>query len=331
MQTQTNGLTAGPSIVIATMCRRRGFTLVELLVVIAIIGVLIGLLLPAVQAAREAGRRTSCQNKMRQIGLALMNYHDSFKAFPPGASGDANSVSVGGAPASFSPPASLSFHVRILPFIEQAELFAKADLRRSYTDPPYTNAVSGTAKFGDIAIETFLCPSASVFRSQSTATNETGSTCHYIGVMGPRGQIPGRPAGTVYEYSLGGQFGGPAKQGTLGVNSRVPIAKITDGTSSTLMLGELSWRDANCFRVWTRGYFSAGGSATSCKNVRNAVRSTPFNGTNNFNDVSFGSDHPGGTTFCKADGSVAFLDESIQWDVYVSLASRNGGETASAP
>lgn len=318
-------------VAVSSTTRAMGFTLVELLVVIAIIGVLIGLLLPAVQSAREAGRRSACQNKVRQIGLALLNYHDSYQVFPPGASGDANSVSIGGAPESFSPPARLSFHVRILPFIEQADLFSKADLKKSYDELPYTGIVSGTAKFGDIVIDTFLCPSASVFRSQSTAANETGSTSHYIGIMGPRGQIPGRPTGTVYEYSLGGSFGGPAKQGTLGVNSKVSLAKITDGTSSTLMLGELSWRNANCFRVWTRGYFTAGGSATSCKNVRNPIGSTPFNGSNNFNDVSFGSDHPGGAMFCKADGSVSFLNDSILWDVYISLASRNGGETVSAP
>ena len=310
---------------------RAAFTLVELLVVIAIIGTLVGLLLPAVQSAREAARRNTCQNRVRQLGLALLTYHDGLKVFPPGASGDTNSVSIGGAPESFTPAASLSFHVRLLPFLEQAELFARVSLSKSYTEAPNTTVVTGTSTLADMAIETFLCPSASIFRSQSTAAGETGSTSHYVGVMGPRGQIPGAATGTVYDFSLGGTMGGPAKQGTLGVNSKVSIPKITDGTSSTLMVGELSWRSANCFRIWTRGYFSAGGSASSCKNVRNPLRSTAFNGSNNFNDVSFGSDHPGGATFCKADGSVAFVTDDIAWDIYIALASRNGGESVSLP
>lgn len=134
-------------------------------------------------------------------------------------------------------------------------------------------------------------------------------------------------------YATGGGswLGSIATQGTLGVNSKVRFDVITDGLSHTLMLGELSWTDSKAIRVWTRGWSTASSAAGSAKNVVTAINASPNNGSNNFNDVSFGSEHVGGCFFSKADGSVAFLNSSLDMGIYLRLASRNGGEQISLP
>src|SRR5262245_52652250 len=122
----------------------RGFTLVELLVVIAIIGVLIGLLLPAIQAAREAGRRTQCINNLRQFGLAFHNYETAHKRFPPG------DISTGSS-------AGLSVHARLLPYFEQANLRNLVNFNAPYKDADPTKDFNAAAR--DTTVPMFLCPS----------------------------------------------------------------------------------------------------------------------------------------------------------------------------
>lgn len=298
------------------------FTLVELLVVIAIIGVLIGLLLPAVQAARESARRTSCLNNVKQVGLALHGYHDSSRSFPPGASGNPGTVY-----ETFTPTANLSFLVRILPFMEELALSSQANLTLDYNSSTYTSTASGPS-INETRVKV-LCPSS----TKVDSTFITGATTHIYGVLGPRGTNP--ITGQIYDcYGCPSGTGGSGqgwipKEGVLGVNSTVSIAKITDGTSKTLMIGELSWEDANCYRPWTRGF--DGASANSAKSTLYAIKSTKYNGSSNFNHVSFGSNHPGGCHFGMADGSVTFVNDSISLVTYNSLSSRSGGETASIP
>lgn len=123
------------------MTPRRGFTLIELLVVIAIIGILLALLLPAVQMAREAARRTQCKNNLKQIGIALHNYHDAHRRFPMSFVVDYS-----------SPGGEWSVHARILPFIEQSNVYALADLKKAYGDP-------ANAGIAAQRIVTYLCPS----------------------------------------------------------------------------------------------------------------------------------------------------------------------------
>jgi hypothetical protein len=287
--------------------------------------VLIGLLLPAVQAAREASRRSTCQNNLKQVSTALHLHHDARKVMPPGVSGVGNTS--WGLPA-FSPAVNLSFLVRILPYMEQGPMYDRCDLTRSYDQTPYTTVVNNTSINGARLTEV-LCPSSSEINS----TFITGITTHVYGVLGPRGS---NPAGGTYGFyddrpspQTGPSQGWVPKQGVLGVNESIPLSRVSDGTSTTLLIGELSWRGANCYRPWTRGW--DGNAAASAKSTLYAINSTPYNGSSNFNHVTFGSNHAGGCHFGYADGAVVFMSEAISLVTFNSLSSRNGGESVTRP
>ncbi len=300
--------------------KRHGFTLVELLVVIAIIGILIALLLPAVQSAREAARRMQCSNNLKQIGLALHNYHSAHKSFPPG--GIASN--------------ELSFLVFILPYIEQKPLYDQFNFNAgSYTLGSATS--NGRAEHGQVAIPCYLCPSCPdqlsnlsasgsnySERTPATADGKDPYTTHYQGVMGPVGTNPV----TGVEYTVlnrSHSWGGQAQQGVLFNNKAVRFRDITDGASNTFAVGEISWKGYGKFRSWIRGPSSSEKEAQgSCKNAAEPINAGASYGL--FNDAGFGSRHPGGTQFLIADGSTHFLSETISYDVYLSTASRNGGE-----
>jgi prepilin-type N-terminal cleavage/methylation domain-containing protein/prepilin-type processing-associated H-X9-DG protein len=295
--------------------RRRAFTLVELLVVIAIIGILIALLLPAVQAAREAARRAQCSNHLKQLGLALHNYHDTHRAFPPGGMTDNG----------------LSWIVMILPFIEQKPLYDQFN----FDAGDYHEA--GKLEVSLTRIDTLLCPSCPIERSNLGGTlekwphdssGEDTYTTHYVGVMGPLGTNPqtGRP----YGYDPVPTHGGYATDGVLHKNSKVKFRDISDGTSNTFALGEISWKGYAKFRSWVRGATLSGDTAMgSAKNVSEPINAgAPYG---NFNDGAFGSQHPGGTHFGFCDGSVTFVSENVDHAVYLSTASRNGDEVKTLP
>ena len=154
-------------------------------------------------------------------------------------------------------------------------------------------------------------------------------TTHYYGVAGPIGTNP--QTNTPYT-SLTTNQGNEATQGVLGMQTKVRMKDITDGTSTTLMLGEMSWDKADYYRAWIRGTFDDTGSpdrdTTCCRNVANALSSTPYQGTNtNANNVCFGSVHQnGGAVFAFADASVKYIMPDISMATYLSIASRNGGE-----
>jgi prepilin-type N-terminal cleavage/methylation domain-containing protein len=292
-----------------------GFTLVELLVVIAIIGTLVSLLLPAVQAAREAARRSTCGNNLKQLGLALHAYHDAQKVLPPGATG--SSVNVPETMTSGN--GGLGFHVRLLPFMEQTDVYSKITLEHSYNN--VANAILDTTR-----INTLLCPTASVINYSGT------QTIHFYGIVGPVGTIPGT-SDSYSTFTYTGCSHCPySLQGVLGVNSKVNFKRVTDGLSQTLMVGELSWNKANVYREWARGYLGGtnGGSIAPCKSVKNPINATAFT-SGNFNDVSFGSDHVDGCHFARADASVQYVAASTDLDTLKSLASMNGGERVTQP
>jgi prepilin-type N-terminal cleavage/methylation domain-containing protein len=191
--------------------KRQGFTLIELLVVIAIIAILISLLLPAVQSAREAARRLQCKNNLKQIGLALHNYHDVHLGFPPAFVSDVGS---GGT----TPGGEWSIHSRILPYLDQANLYNLADLSLAYDDPAN----------GDIAIQrvdTFLCPSEPEDRVRTSG----GNPIHYPVNYGYNG-------GTWNVWDNTTQTPG---NGSFAPNNSFNMAKYSDGTSNTLCFSEV--------------------------------------------------------------------------------------------
>ena len=167
--------------------------------------------------------------------------------------------------------------------------------------------------------------------------NKYLSAMHYAAVHGPKGTNPvtgqAYPAITVAFDSGQSEQGGCATSGILYINSATRIADITDGTSTTFLIGELSWKDAAAYRVWTRGWgagtFVGTGvrsGASPGRNVTYGINLVPFTG-GNFNDVSFGSQHPRGTHFAMADGAVRFLQATVDMTVYRAMASRNQDET----
>jgi prepilin-type N-terminal cleavage/methylation domain-containing protein/prepilin-type processing-associated H-X9-DG protein len=312
-----------------------GFTLIELLVVIAIIAVLIGLLLPAVQKVREAAARMSCQNKMKQLALALHNYESTNQKFPPGAQAQVYpSPNPPGNTATL--PVGTSWITLILPQIEQENLYRQ-----------YNLAV------GANVVPTLYCPSGPD-ASRLKDTNNSNPTTHYYGVMGPAFSTTpyaiaiGSRVYTGYNFypaDGGNNNGAWSADGILGVfrstgaatdlavNRVVKITDVTDGTTNTLLLGERSTQvnDAspNGFRSWIRGQ-QAGSGAT--RNVKYPINSTDWDSAiQNFNDQSFASRHPGGANFAMADGSVRFISQNIDMGLYMGAASMDKKEVVSLP
>jgi prepilin-type N-terminal cleavage/methylation domain-containing protein/prepilin-type processing-associated H-X9-DG protein len=293
---------------------QRGFTLVELLVVIAIIGILIALLLPAVQAAREAARRAHCSNNLKQLSLAMHLYHDIHKQFPlPGMIAN-----------------QLGWTSSILPQIEQTPIADQMDYNQgSYSSP-------SKLKHAANRIDVYLCPSAAQADWKTKYSSEDwpdGSgnlvyTVHYCGILGPRGTNP--TTNQTYKCrNLTDTFGGECQQGILWQYSG-RFADVLDGTSNTYLFGEISWAEMTKYRAWIRGKYSdsRGTLYLLAKNIE-----FPINSQNEtkWNAIAFGSNHPGGAQFAMADGSCLFVSETIDFDVYLSTASRNGEEALAGP
>ncbi len=323
--------------------RRTGFTLIELLVVIAIIAILIGLLLPAVQKVREAASRAKCQNNLKQLGLALHAYHDANNQLPPGAQNAVLQV-----PLPNPPPTTpvyingTSWLVFILPYVEQAPLYSLYNFSLAYNDPANATGV------GEKTVPIYYCPSGPApkqYLDPNTNMTQNGST-HYYGVMGPAGATnpTTNTIGTAtYSYTVGDATANQSwsahgmlshfrnQPSSVSTNRFVRLTDVTDGTSNTLMVGEISifWTvstPAHQYRSWIRGNASGSGAT---KNIVNPINSTIYNGSNNFNNVSMGSNHTGGCNFANGDGTVRFLRSTIDMPVYMASASMNSQEAVS--
>ncbi len=305
--------------------KKRGFTLIELLVVIAIIAILIALLLPAVQQAREAARRTECKNKLKQWGLALHNYHDTHLVFPMGAMGLNNNN-------TSNPVNNFPFHVMLLPFVDQAPLYNRFDFNKFYNTT--TPAASNNRQYRDTSLELLHCPSARV-RDKKPSTNSEGFTLHYYGVAGPKGPKPAPMTGNWEMNNANNNttdHGNHATGGMLYRGSRVRMRDVLDGTSNTFMVGEISSKPANSnsYRAWIQGASNGNNNFASyaCKNINRPIGPSGYSGgvaTRLFNDVRFGSNHPGGAHFLFGDGSVHFVSENIDFNTYQAAAHREDG------
>jgi prepilin-type N-terminal cleavage/methylation domain-containing protein/prepilin-type processing-associated H-X9-DG protein len=292
--------------------RGGAFTLVELLVVISIIGVLMALLLPAIQAARESARRTQCTNKLKQIGLALQNYHDSQRHFPSGA----NIHSSNGV--------GLSWNVLILPYIELDSLYSEIQ--------PLPNGGAANSSPEYSLIDAFICPTA--LEQSNQANTEKGS--NYSAVAGAGRNDEGKMGFT--SPNCGDVF----TDGVFYADSLMPIARITDGTSNTLAIGERTYY----WRSWYFGTTKRGSPVNeicsgSAQNILYPINADQYQfgfyrfdnrapigapKTMLLNDLQFGSDHPGGANFTFADGSVHMISETIDITVYKDMSTKDGGE-----
>lgn len=280
---------------------RRGFTLIELLVVIAIIAILIGLLLPAVQKVREAASRIRCQNNLKQMGLGLHNYHDVNRAFPAG--------------VEYTAPnqgfyAGLGWSAKILPFIEQSALFNNYDLKESWQAYGPNNI-----KQGEVKLPLYICPSDIGPEDFKTGTNPwTGqpfqwAKTNYAGV-----------GDSMRAWEWDQQTPTSNGNGMLMNWKRIGITSVSDGTSNTIMVGEVTgfgdW-------AWPWVHFNI----TSTKYPICSPQ-TPPGGPNPIvsSEAGFSSYHSGGANFLAVDGSVHFLHKSLSLDTLRALATRNGGE-----
>jgi prepilin-type N-terminal cleavage/methylation domain-containing protein len=302
--------------VFSTSRMRRGFTLVELLVVIAIIGVLVALLLPAVQAAREASRRTKCQNNLKQLALGSLNYHDTLLTFP--SAGITSNQT--------------SWHVLILPYIEQKNIYDQADFTQGRYDTP-TPLMKGRNALALNRVDAYACPSSIAKKMLLHAPHnphvpelingEPVHTAHYYGVQGPKGAgLSGD-----YEVDPAGPHGGFSKQGIMQCNGNVRIAQVSDGTANTFLFAELSWvseRVGTRYRSWARGCHDSHTASNPTRNVASSINTFAIG---LFNDIAFGSMHPNGCNFASSDGSVRFVSQNISLGTYKAAASRDGGES----
>jgi prepilin-type N-terminal cleavage/methylation domain-containing protein/prepilin-type processing-associated H-X9-DG protein len=280
--------------------RDRGFTLVELLVVIAIIGVLVGLLLPAVQQAREASRRTQCQNNLRQIGVGLLNYEQQHEAFPIGFIGYWT-MSPSGEPLKQQ---LISWNVQLLPFIEQRDLWQHFRFDLASFESP-------NRELGATLIPTFLCPSTVQELLFSPATLWRGMAfTDYGGMYGVEG--PGRDR---EDPDLPNTNQQPLNDESLGVmlyDEPVRLTQITDGTMHTVVVAELLARRINSTE-WANGH----NTFAQFQNLR-------VNDPEGKEEI--GSPHPGGAFAAFCDGHVAFLHDETEQAVLNALLTRSGGE-----
>lgn len=323
--------------------RSRAFTLVELLVVIAIIGILVSLLLPAVQAAREAARRSSCTNNLKQIGLALQLYHDSYLEFPPAGLYRTDIVSD-----------SFSAQARLLPFLEQANLQNLIDWSKSYAQQPSVAAVR---------VPTYQCPSEVNSRLRPDPQPGLPNFAHYPLNYGVN-------VGTWFVFDPRSQMGG---DGFVVPNMRTDMGSLLDGTSNTLAFAEVKafqpylrdganpnvpgamapqapinvsslggtlkvdsghteWVDSRShqtgvtatFTPNTKVLFTTAGREYDIDFSSSREGKTLTNVT--YAAVTSRSYHPHGVNGLLADGSVRFINNTIELPVWRAMATRAGNE-----
>jgi prepilin-type N-terminal cleavage/methylation domain-containing protein/prepilin-type processing-associated H-X9-DG protein len=282
--------------------RASGFTLIELLVVIAIIAILIGLLLPAVQKVREAAMRAECYNNLKQLGLALHDYHDANGAFPP---------------SKQTTPTNHSWTPRVLPYIEQGNLYTRYNFAVNWDNAAVNDANPGGV--GQTEIATFLCPAA--------PSGRRGSRNRAVIDYSPANQI------TRSTYTIKPPPSDPTHIGVLGKDVARRITDILDGTTNTILLAE----DAGRNQTWAMGRLvSTGGSTGAWANPGTEITvggydiasgSTPGAcAINCYNNNEIYGFHTSGANAVFADGSVHTLHPQVNINKIIPLITRASGD-----
>ena len=317
-----------------------GFTLVELLVVITIIGILIALLLPAVQAAREAARRVQCANNFKQVGLALHNYHDARGCFPPGEIEWADqSLECGPHPTSPNWYYGFGWGTHILPYIEQQAVYDQFNFSNFAWYYLYQAGGGPNGKVCRTKIPAFLCPSdpqqgeclwiSSADTFDSVAAEEGGiRQTNIAGAVDSQHAwcyTTSSGAKVVKHVGVTGTI--QMADGTMGNLEPSRFRDITDGSSHTLLVGEVTGDGSGTHK----GFGWAHLGVTDSSGGINGPGTVPGGGSGSSAYGSgFSSYHPGGCHFAMADGSVQFLSQNISHHVLVSLTTRADGEVISS-
>jgi prepilin-type N-terminal cleavage/methylation domain-containing protein/prepilin-type processing-associated H-X9-DG protein len=343
------------------MRHRTAFTLIELLVVIAIIAILIGLLLPAVQKVRAAAARTQCQNNLKQLGLACMNYEGANRGFPPALTGYYNPSAV-----------PVNWGTYVLPYIEQANLYNQYDFTSGYW--PASSSGNAGIKGSNVnsavvstMVKTFLCPAAPArpnpyavswsFPGYPPVGPYTCANGDYSNILNvDPNEISSLGLGALYPGYNSGSFPPPANlNGVLQPDSSTPVTAITDGTSNTILITEFAGKmELYVAGLKDTGQTLLGGPQAPFPNPTSGLLlygglggwGDPANGadtlwgsstdgtsgpngpclmncSNNFGMYSF---HTGGCNAVFADGSVHFLTQGTAANILIALATMQGGE-----
>ncbi len=309
---------------------RSGFTLVELLVVIAIIGVLVALLLPAIQAARESARRSTCTNNLKQFGLAVHNFHDTYGVIPAGALQPRPSGSP--TPAGQWRYSRFSGWVLLMPYLELDTLHDTFNIHADY---------GHSDNHPQDPVGLYFCPSRRPPERQPDGNQQARGDYAFCG----GGQMRDGSRSHVHADLIDNHSNGMFVMPRLGPNGQIwtragqlTFAQVTDGLSNTLAIGERrveEYRDESGNLIDGVTQSRADGPVFrwgwhSARNTTSPMNG-PIVGSWGNHDANFASAHPGGSQFLFGDGSVRFVTEDINWEVYNILAARNSGKPATLP
>lgn len=291
--------------------KARAFTLIELLVVLAIIGILIGLLMPAVQMVRESARRTDCLNRLKQLGVAAQNYHDTHRALPPG----------------FRVPEETMWSAYLLPHLEQKNIADKIDL-----NGPWNDITTDNGQACALFLESFRCPSGLAAESETYLSWTERVPCNYLGCG----------SGTSRNESGALPWVGDENSDAIFFrNSKTRYAEIGDGTTHTVLIGEALHRadirqddydgDTQVIDHWYIGSdeLYTGKEASECLGSTAIPINAVFDESSPVNDkeLCFSSNHPNGAQFTFADGHTQFISENIDPQLWSAIGTIRGGET----
>ncbi len=307
---------------------------------IAIIAILIALLLPAVQQAREAARRSNCKNNLKQLGLALQNYHDRDRMFPYNSAPQS--------PATANRQRGASWFVRILPFIDQDAAYKQLVFTGDWTAQDGTNP--NVPILNQLRVPNLNCPSSPLETTQTRNTSSSGTYTlqvpSYVGICGSYfvGGTTGTDAPQPYHDSYGRSVYNGMLVASASNSKPVNMAGITDGSSNTMIVSEqsdflrsgTSQADRRSSKHWGGAWSNGGGAGTWTQNVttiRYPIGTYSGAGNDQAYTVnnSLVSAHTGGVQALYADGSVHFISENINFGILTGLADRRDGNVIEVP